>query len=135
MRSGLAALALALLAGCAGGSPPIITPAPGPSISTAPSGPPPGGGFRPPEVQRETGLQQIIGARATQLTRLFGPARIDLTEGDARKLQFANEECVLDIFLYPLEPNQEPTATHVEARRPQDGSERSRAACIRSLQG
>ena len=34
-----------------------------------------------------------------------------------RKLQFAGERCVLDVFLYPLREGQEPVATYVEARR------------------
>lgn len=133
MLRGLALAALAMVSACAGAPPPIITPAPGPSITTAPVGPPAEEAFRPPEVQRETGLQLVIGSRAERLTQLFGTARIDLTEGDARKLQFANDECVLDIFLYPLERDQEPVATHVAARRPQDGSAQDKAGCIAEL--
>ncbi len=133
MRSMAAMTLIAVTSACAGAPPPIITPPPGPSITTAPVGPPAEEAFRPPAVQRESGLQLVIGSRAERLTQLFGAARIDLTEGDARKLQFANEECVLDIFLYPLERDQEPVATHVAARRPQDGSVQDKAGCIAEL--
>lgn len=40
----------------------------------------------PPQVQRLTGLESVIGATTNELTRQFGPARLDVWEGDARKL-------------------------------------------------
>ncbi len=94
---------------------------------------PAGGGFRPPTVQNAGNLGGVIGARAEQLTASFGDARIDLVEGDARKLQFAGEGCVLDVFLYPLEPGQTPTATYVEARNPEGGTSVDEASCVRDL--
>ena len=63
----------------------------------------------------------------------FGPPRLDVREGDMRKLQFTGEACVLDVFLYPLRPGAEPVATHVEARRTSDGLDVDRAACIAAL--
>ena len=56
-----------------------------------------------------------------------------MIEGDARKLQFAGEPCVLDIYLYPLRPGAEPTATYVDARRTSDALDVDRAACVRAL--
>lgn len=94
---------------------------------------PPGGGFRPPSLQAGQGLEGVIGARAEQLTRSFGAPRIDLIEGDARKLQFSGDRCVLDVFLYPLEPGQTPVATHVEARNPSGGSRLDPPDCVRAL--
>ncbi|MEL7446249.1 MAG: hypothetical protein AAGK02_10600 [Pseudomonadota bacterium] len=140
MRSLIASLSLIALSAC--GSTPNYVPAstppptPGPSLSTGPTstGPDSGGGFRPPNVLRESGIDRVIGARAEQLTAAFGSARIDLTEGDARKLQFAGEECVLDVFLYPLEPNEPPIATHLEARVPENGESIDRAVCIDALE-
>ena len=50
-----------------------------------------------------------------------------------RKLQFSGQACVLDVFLYPLRPGAEPVATYVDARRPSDGVEVDRAACVAAL--
>ena len=99
----------------------------------APTGAPPPS-FRSPEVQRARGLDGVIGAQAGALTQRFGQARIDLVEGDARKLQFLGSACVLDIFLYPLAAGDEPVATHVEARLRKDGSDTDRARCIREVE-
>lgn len=82
---------------------------------------------------RTPGLESVIGADARRLIQEFGPARLTVPEGDAVKLQFAGTACVLDVFLYPLRPGGQPTATHVEARRPSDGQETDRAACVAAL--
>ncbi|UAB78430.1 hypothetical protein INR77_01410 [Erythrobacter sp. SCSIO 43205] len=92
------------------------------------------GGFRTPVVQNERGLESIIGKGANALTQRFGSARIDLSEGDARKLQFSSNECVLDIFLYPLRGNEAPVATHVEARQRVGGAGADRARCIADIE-
>lgn len=94
---------------------------------------PPGGGFRPPSLQRLEGVSGLIGANERQLVQAFGEPRINLTEGDARKLQFASETCVLDVFLYPLEPGQTPIATHAEARNPRGGANIEPASCVAQL--
>lgn len=88
-----------------------------------------------PEVMAARGLEGVIGAPAAALTGRFGQPRIDLAEGDARKLQFAGPTCVLDIYLYPLAAAAEPTATHVEARIRQGGAPVDPGACIREVQG
>lgn len=100
---------------------------------TAPANPPPGA-FRSAPVQDAAGLAGVIGERAGSLTRRFGKARIDLTEGDARKLQFLGSECVLDVYLYPRNAGSEPVATHVEARNRSNGADTDRAACIRAVE-
>tara|TARA_A100001391_G_scaffold136353_2_gene95079 strand:- start:39571 stop:39831 length:261 start_codon:yes stop_codon:yes gene_type:complete len=82
----------------------------------------------------EPGLAGIIREDGDSLLRRFGEARLDVAEGDMRKLQFAGPACVLDVFLYPLRPNSEPVATWVEARRASDGAAVDRAACARALQ-
>jgi len=79
------------------------------------------------------GLEGVIGADAGGLIRVFGPPRLDVIEGDARKLQFASGACVLDIFLYPPRREAEPVATYVDARRATDGRDVDRAACIAAL--
>ncbi len=146
----LASLALLpLLAGCvSAGSGPILIPEssatrPAPTGTPAPSSqatrvPPsdpvrPTAGFIAPQVMRAPGLEGVIGASSVQLERRFGKPRLDVIEGDARKLQFAGEPCVLDIYLYPMQPGSSPVATHVEARRASDGRDVDRAACVRAL--
>lgn len=84
------------------------------------------------QVQQLPGLEGVIGSTAAELTRQFGPARLDVWEGDARKLQFTGTACVLDIFLYPSAQGREPQATYVDARR-SDGRDVDRVACIQAL--
>ena len=91
------------------------------------------GGFKAPRVMNIPGVSGVIGANAAGLQRAFGPARLDVFEGDARKLQFTGEPCVLDIYLYPLREGADPTATYVDARRASDGQEVDRASCIAAL--
>ncbi len=135
--------ALLLTAGCAT-VPPATAPSqqPGPA-PTQPRGqqgipptrptPPPVTGARAPQVQRLPGLEEVIEHDAASLVRRFGDPRLDVHEGDMRKLQFAGQSCVLDVFLYPLHEGQEPVATHVEARRASDGQDVDRAACVATL--
>ena len=87
----------------------------------------------PPVVQAVPGVEGVIGSSAASLTRLFGTPRLDVWEGDARKLQFSGNDCVLDVFLYPAAPGQEPRATYVETRRPAGGRDVERAACFTAL--
>jgi hypothetical protein len=90
---------------------------------------------RPPpvaQVQQLPGLEGVIGRNAAELTRQFGTARLDVWEGDARKLQFTGTACVLDIYLYPSTAGREPQATYVDARRT-DGRDVDRVACIQAL--
>jgi hypothetical protein len=79
------------------------------------------------------GLEGVIGATAAQLTRQFGKARLDVWEGDARKLQFSGTACILDIYLYPTTRSREPIATYVDARRGSDALTVDRAACVKAL--
>ena len=90
-------------------------------------------GFLAPEVMRAAGLESVIGKNATALANQFGPPRLEVQEGDAQKLQFTGRACVLDIYLYPLRPGAEPSATHVEARRASDGQNVDRASCVAAL--
>ena len=126
-RSILLVLSSGLVAACAPSlreAPPSVRTAPAPSPTSVPA----------PQIQREQGLESVIGKSATSLTRRFGRARIDLSEGDARKLQFSSQNCVLDIFLYPLERGNSPVATHVEARRRVGGGDANRAQCIAEVE-
>ena len=134
----LAALALVpLLAACAasGGKPvkPASAPQAKPVSRTIAVRPPVRKPPPPAQVQALPGLETVIGATAADLTRQFGPARLDTWEGDARKLQFTGLACVLDVFLYPGAQGREPQATYVDARRASDGKEVDRIACISAL--
>lgn len=125
IRSGtlLAALGLAL-SGCAGGPRPA-RPADAPARSSI---------VVVPDVMAPAGLGGVIGTSANALTSRFGEPRIDLAEGDARKLQFSGQTCVLDIFLYPVSAGAEPTATHIEARIRLGGAAADPGACIREVE-
>ena len=134
-----AAVLMLLVTACTAVPPssPPPRPAPRPPVSgVPPTRPvaPPVTQFRPPQVQQAAGLESVMQQNATGLARLFGPPRLDVREGDARKLQFAGQACVLDVFLYPLRTGAEPVATYVEARRASDGQEVDRAACAQALQ-
>ncbi len=87
----------------------------------------------PIQAQVLPGLESVIGATSAELIRQFGPARLDMTEGDARKLQFANAACVLDVYLYPGSTGREPQASYVDARSASDGKDIERGTCIAAL--
>jgi hypothetical protein len=126
-RSTLLVLSSGLIAACSPSlreAPPAGRAAPVPATNSIPA----------PQIQRERGLESVIGKGASALTRRFGRARIDLSEGDARKLQFSSQNCVLDIFLYPLERGNSPVATHVEARQRAGGGDANRAQCIAEVE-
>lgn len=124
-----------LLAGCDGGSGNAVK-----SVSTTRLPPPPSVVKTPaprppvrPRILAIPGLEGVIGAHGNDLLRQFGAARLDVFEGDARKLQFSGTACVLDVFLYPDAPGAEPLATYVEARRSSDGKDVDRASCVTAL--
>lgn len=127
MRRAAAACLAALSAGaCAGGA--GLGPAPAPS-------PPRPGISAVPITPRTAGdpLPGIIGARADELLAALGQPRLDLIEGDARKLQFAAPECVLDIYLYPAMAGAAPQATYAEARARADGAALPGEDCLAAI--
>ncbi|WOE75320.1 hypothetical protein [Alterisphingorhabdus coralli] len=103
------------LAGCAAA--PVAAP-----VSTAPT-------TRP---MNPRGLSAILNRSDDQLVAMFGPPRLDVIEGAARKLQFTGESCVLDIYLYPPENGGERKSTYADARNLQ-GAAVDRAGCVRAL--
>lgn len=128
MHKGYLTVSIALLTGaCAASIPPprpaTATPATAQTV-----------GFRAPSMTNTQGIESILGLKASALTGRFGDARIDLAEGDARKLQFTSDACVLDVYLYPMEANGEPVATHVAARERQGGAAVDRAGCIGEIE-
>jgi len=136
MRKIIALAFVPLVAACASSPavPPGRTAMPGPG--TPPPQQPqiqPQTGFRAAKVMALPGLEDVIGSDANTLVRQFGAPRLDVWEDDARKLQFAGQACVLDVFLYPAAPGGRETATWVEARRQTDGRDVDRAACVSAL--
>jgi len=106
------------LSACGGIVPPGSTP------------PPAAAGYTPLARPEPTG---VMGADARGLQRLFGEARLDIQDPGVRKLQFANDRCVLDTYLYPPAANREPVVTHVEARNAATGADVNWQSCVNSL--
>ena len=138
----LVALAVALTLGACAAAPQPRTTQPPPRPTTAPPPmttkpdtvtAPSTGGFIAPRVMKMPGLEAVIGRNATALANTLGPPRLQVREGDAVKMQFVGEACVLDVYLYPLRPGGEPSATYVDARRSSDGLDVDRAACVAAL--
>lgn len=103
--------------------PKLVRPAPPAAIQTQ----------RPrAHIQVLPGLEGVIGADAEALSRQFGAPRLDVRDGDARKLQWSGTPCVLDAYLYPPDGRGRPIATYVDARRG-DGRDVDRAACVAAL--
>ncbi|WP_379922851.1 hypothetical protein [Erythrobacter sp. R86502] len=127
-RLAMIAMLASALAGCVGSGQPTAA-RPAPSSAAARSAV-----VLVPQVMAAAGLEGVIGSPAPALTRRFGEPRIDLAEGDARKLQFAGPACVLDVYLYPLAATAQPTATHVDARLRQGGAPTDKGACIREVE-
>ena len=88
---------------------------------------------RDPQIHMVPGLEGVIGATQGQLVQRFGTPRLDVWEGDARKLQYTGSACILDVFLYPTSQSRDPIATYVDARRSSDGKEVDKVACARAL--
>lgn len=74
----------------------------------------------------------VIGLGASQLQAMFGVPVAQLTEGPARKLQFAGTTCVLDAYLYAPASGGEPAVTHVDTRKV-SGEDIDRASCVAAL--
>lgn len=77
------------------------------------------------------GLERVLGKDANELVALFGKPDADVSEGRARKLQFASTICVLDAYLY-AKGRGAPVVTYVDARQT-DGSPIDRASCVAAL--
>ncbi|RQW39245.1 hypothetical protein [Novosphingobium sp. LASN5T] len=130
MRRNQAVLVMTLLLAACGGGTGVQTSGGGKAATIRSVGHPPP---RPAaQIQTAPGLESVIGADAQQLSRLFGPPRLDIREEDARKLQWSGSACILDVFLYPPAQGGRQTATYVDARRG-DGRDVDRAACIAAL--
>ena len=125
-----AALLAPLLAACGAASTPVrSTPPPRAETIRQPRAAIP----RDPSFQTIPGLEGVIGVTERELVRQFGKPRLEVWEGDARKLQFVGRACLIDVFLYPTSATKDPVATWVDARRASDGQDVDRAACVAAL--
>ena len=78
---------------------------------------------------------QIIGLTSQELVQRFGTPALQIREGNSLKLQFRDERCVLDAYLYPPPGAAAPyRVTYVDARTPAL-AELAPAACIAALEG
>lgn len=84
------------------------------------------------ERDRNRSTGTVMGSEAGALIRLFGEPRLDIHEGAGHKLQFANERCILDAYLYAPRDGAQAVVTHVDARAP-DGSDVDPQACAALL--
>ncbi len=133
MRSQIALLGAIGLSACSTGidklpgvnAPPAAQQRPAPRYTPPPLVPP---------ANTAPGLEGVLGAQAPALAQRLGRARLDMVEGDARKLQFVGTACVLDIYLYPLFEGGEPVATHVAARLRTNGAQTDEAQCLREIE-
>ena len=110
---------LVLLAGCGGGGkpPPVVRAAPIPV----------------PHQPGMAALTTVMGASANGLIAQFGRPQLDVSEGSARKLQFAGPICVLDAYLYPPKSGRgDATVTFAETRQ-RDGKPIDQLSCAAAL--
>lgn len=105
------------LGACSGGAIPDARPA---GHVPIPSGPVP------------ASVSAIQGQTANALLAQFGKPLLDVSEGAARKLQFAGPICVLDAYLYPPKGRGEPAVTYIDTRQ-RDGSPIDQASCLAAL--
>jgi len=78
-------------------------------------------------------LTTVMGASANALIGQFGRPQLDISEGSARKLQFAGPICVLDAYLYPPKSGRgDATVTFAETRQ-RDGKPIDQASCAAAL--
>lgn len=76
----------------------------------------------------------LIGMTAAELSTRFGQPRLTVREGDGTKLQFANEKCVIDAYLYPpASGTGAARVTHVDTRT-RDGRGAEQTSCITSIE-
>lgn len=111
------ALLAAALAGCATNTPEGSSPLVGKQ--------PPLGGWEQPRIQ-------LNGLVQAQLEQLLGPPYFKRTDGPARLLQYRDDDCVLDVFVYDTASEGEERVAHVEARD-HGLREMSESACLSSL--
>lgn len=107
---------LVLLAGCGAGAATQPPPLSAGALAVAPTAP----------------LLDLKGRNADELLALFGIPGLDVVDGPSRKLQFANDRCVVDAYLYAPRPGRTPVVSYAEARN-RAGEAAEMVGCLAEL--
>lgn len=110
MRAIFSILALTALTACGPGGGQMARPA---RAAPAPHVPVPA---PPTPVALAAGVGKVQGQPGRHLISQFGTPRMDVQEGQGRKLQFAGPICVLDAYLY-AKGRGEAVVTHIDTRQ------------------
>lgn len=87
----------------------------------------------PPPSQTVDTRGHVIGLTAEELVQRFGVPALQIREGQSWKLQFRNNRCVLDAYLYPPAPGRtDYRVTYIETRTRSMGAI-DQALCIASF--
>lgn len=92
----------------------------------------PAGHVPVPTAPVPASVSAIRGQTANALLAQFGKPMLDVSEGPARKLQFAGPICVLDAYLYPPKSRGEAQVTYIDTRQ-RDGGPIDQASCLAAL--
>lgn len=127
----LSVSSLVLLGACSSGvsTPIIINPTPVVTEAEAPIEQ-----VQRPRARPATSSMSLLGSSARALLSRYGNPRIDRLEGEARKLQFAGDDCVVDIYLYPQTAGAERVATFATARLRDGGSRVNADQCLAGIE-
>jgi hypothetical protein len=74
----------------------------------------------------------LLGKTEKMMRSQFGEPRLDVREGAAVKLQYTNDVCVADIYLFPPAEGKEAVVIHLDARDTL-GADADRDTCVSAL--
>ena len=77
--------------------------------------------------------RRLLGLTAQEIVGQLGTPRFQVREGASLKIQFQNQRCTLDAYLYPAQAGGAPRVTHIDTRA-LNGTDTDQAACISSLE-
>ncbi len=125
---------------------PAAVPATKPVAKTKPSLPAPrSAGTRPtlpaPKVPGTISFERrisggvagdMLGRTEKSLRAQYGDPRLDIREGEGRKMQYLTKKCVVDIYLFPPSAGKEAQVVHIDARD-DAGRDLDRDGCVQQL--
>jgi len=74
----------------------------------------------------------LLGLEPKAIQDLLGPVSLKRWEGEAQVMQFANNQCVMDIYFYETSPGGAFEATYLSTRT-LNGADVDAASCLTSL--
>jgi hypothetical protein len=86
-----------------------------------------------PEAPAANEPRRLLGLTANEIVGQLGTPRFQVREGTSLKIQFQNERCTLDAYLYPAQSGGALRVSHIDTRAP-NGADTDQAACISSLE-